>query len=54
MDKAGNRAQIAAGVLAGVYLLNLVDVVIFHPRQEFSLNATFQRDMLALKFEYRF
>lgn len=54
MDKAGNRAQIAAGVLAGVYILNLVDVVIFHPRQEFSLNATFQRDMLALKFEYRF
>jgi TM2 domain-containing membrane protein YozV len=52
--KAFHRAEIAAGVLAGIYALNLLDVVIFHPKYNVSVNATTNRDQFALKFEYRF
>ncbi len=54
MDRALHRAEIAAGVLAGVYLLNLFDVVIFHPKDNLSLRASAYTDQMSIKLEFRF
>lgn len=54
MMKAGNRAEIAAGVFAGIYVLNLVDVLVFHPKSAFTINAGMRGDQMALRFEIRF
>ncbi len=53
-ERAGHRAEIAGGVLAGIYLINLFDVVIFHPKDNLSLRASASRDQMSIKFEYRF
>ncbi len=52
--KAGNRAEIAMGVFAGIYVLNLVDVLVFHPKSAFAINAGLRGDQMALRFELRF
>jgi hypothetical protein len=53
-DRALHRAEIAGGVLAGIYLLNLFDVVIFRPKDNLSLRASAFTDTLSIKLEYRF
>ncbi len=53
-DRALHRVGIAGGVLAGVYLLNLFDVVIFRPKDNLSLRASAFTDTLSIKLEYRF
>lgn len=54
VDRALHRAEIAGGVLAGIYLLNLFDVVVFRPKDNLSLRASAVTDTLSVKLEYRF
>lgn len=54
VDRALHRAEIAGGVLAGIYLLNLFDVVIFRPKDNLSLRASAFTDTLSVKLEYQF
>lgn len=54
LDRSLHRLQITAGVLAGVYFLNLFDVVIFRPKDNLSLRASAFTDTLSVKLEYQF
>jgi len=54
LDRSLHRLEISAGILAGVYLLNLFDVVIFRPKDNLSLRASAFTDTLSVKLEYQF
>ncbi|MDX1958699.1 MAG: DUF5683 domain-containing protein [Leptospiraceae bacterium] len=54
LDKTSNRLQISGAVLGGIYLLNLLDVVIFRPRENLSIQTNLNRDQVGLSFTYQF
>lgn len=54
MSQAANYADNAAAIFAGIYVLNLIDVVVFHPKSAFAMNAGVRGDQFALRFEIRF
>jgi predicted DNA-binding protein with PD1-like motif len=54
VEKSSHRIEVAGGILAGLYVLNLFDVVIFRPKENLSIHTNVIRDQIGLSFVYRY